>query len=182
MAKPKKDIDWVAIEAAYRAGVEPVTAIAAKHGISHTAINKRAKAKGWVRNPGSAKRAIVEAHFSGAAQPVSGDKVSPQVSGLTIETIQGAANEDIIDMERGLRIHRHCLINLEVSAEKSSDPKEIKIIVEAASLAITAIRKIRGLDAPNSADMKDIDAAIEAELENMERGRQAGAPADAQSA
>ncbi|WP_211633384.1 hypothetical protein [Paraburkholderia nemoris] len=181
MAKPKRDIDWVAIEAAYRAGVEPVTAIAAKHGISHTAINKRAKAHGWVRNPGTAKRAIVDAHFSGAKQ-VSGDKVSPQVSGLTIETIQGAASEDIADMERGLRIHRHCLINLEVSAEKASDPKEIKIIVEAASLAVAAIRKIRGLDAPNSADMKDIDAAIEAELASMERGRQAGAPADAQGA
>ncbi|MCA7082044.1 hypothetical protein KZ686_17675 [Cupriavidus cauae] len=40
-----KDIDWVAVEATYRAGTEPVTAIAAKHCISHTAINKRAKAQ-----------------------------------------------------------------------------------------------------------------------------------------
>lgn len=178
MANQKKDVDWVAIEAAYRAGVEPVTAIAAKHGISHTAINKRAKAKGWVRNPGAAKRAIVEAHFSGASL-VSGDKVSPQVSGLTLETIQGAANEDIVDMDRAVRINRHCLLNLEMAAEKASDPKEIKIIVEATGAAVASIRKIRGLDAPNSADAKDIDAAIEAELAKLESERQAGAPADA---
>ncbi|WP_456281610.1 hypothetical protein M1D55_19400 [Cupriavidus sp. JZ107] len=176
MAKAK-DIDWVAVEAAYRAGTEPVTAIAAKHGISHTAINKRAKAQGWIRNPGTAKRALVEAHFSGAAPSAEGG-VSPEVSGLTRETIAGAARQDIDDMERGLRIHRLCLANLEACAGEARDPKEIKTIVEAASAAVAAIRKIRGLDAPTPADMKDIDAAIEAELAQLERSRQAGAAAD----
>jgi len=82
-------------------------------------------------------------------------------------------------MERGLRIHRMCLLNLEAGAEKASDPREIKIIVEAASAAVVAIRKIRGLDAPSSADTKDIDAAIEAELAQLERSRQVGTPTDA---
>ncbi|MFC4431617.1 hypothetical protein [Cupriavidus respiraculi] len=176
MAKAK-DIDWVAVEAAYRAGTEPVTAIAAKHGISHTAVNKRAKTQGWIRNPGTAKRALVEAHFSGAGgEPAPG--VSAEVSGLTRETIADAARQDIDDMERGLRIHRSCLRNLETVATKAADPKEIRTIVEAASAAVAAIRKIRGLDAATPADMKDIDAAIEAELAQLGRGRQTGAAPD----
>jgi hypothetical protein len=181
MAAKSADVDWVEIEAAYRANTEPVTAIAAKHGISHTAINKRARTGGWIRNPGKAKRAIVEAHFSGA-QPVSSPKVSGKVSGLTRETIQTAAEDDIADMERGLRVHRLCLKALEKAAEGAVEPKEIKIITEAASLAVTGIRKIRGLDTPTPTDANDIDAAIEAELAQLGRERQAGAAADAQGA
>lgn len=173
-----KDIDWVSVEAAYRAGIEPVTAIGAKYGISHTAINKRAKKNGWIRNPGQAKRAIVDAHFSGVGAAVK-PGVSAEVSGLTRETIQSAAEQDIDDMERGLRIHRACLLNLEVCAVGSQDPKEIKTIVEAAGAAVAAIRKIRGLDAPTPTDIDDIDAAIEAELAQLGRSRETGAPADA---
>ena len=42
MAKP----DWEAIKAAYQAG-ESVRGIANRFGISHTAINNRAKKEGW---------------------------------------------------------------------------------------------------------------------------------------
>lgn len=46
MSKP----DWEAIELAYRAGVQSVREIAAQHGITHGAINKRAKRDGWERD------------------------------------------------------------------------------------------------------------------------------------
>ncbi|MBD8129102.1 hypothetical protein IFU23_06415 [Pantoea agglomerans] len=46
MAKP----DWEAIESAYRAGVMSLREIASQHGISDTAIRKRAKKDGWVRD------------------------------------------------------------------------------------------------------------------------------------
>ena len=46
MSKP----DWEAIESAYRAGVQSVREIAAQHGITHGAINKRAKRDGWERD------------------------------------------------------------------------------------------------------------------------------------
>ena len=42
-------LDWEAIEADYRAGRCSVRDIAARHGVSHTAINKRARAEGWAR-------------------------------------------------------------------------------------------------------------------------------------
>lgn len=41
--------DWTAVEAEYRAGVRAVRQIARRHGVSDTAIHKRAKADGWVR-------------------------------------------------------------------------------------------------------------------------------------
>lgn len=51
MATPKKVApDWERIEADYRAGLLSVREIAAAQGISHTAIQKKAKAEGWERD------------------------------------------------------------------------------------------------------------------------------------
>ncbi|WP_250512685.1 hypothetical protein [Caballeronia sp. INDeC2] len=51
MAQQKKAApDWERIEGDYRAGLLSVREIAASQGISHTAIQKRAKAEGWVRD------------------------------------------------------------------------------------------------------------------------------------
>ncbi|ECE6399604.1 hypothetical protein FNJ07_09525 [Salmonella enterica subsp. salamae] len=46
MSKP----DWEAIESAYRAGSLSIRAIADKHGVSDTAIRKRATQNGWQRD------------------------------------------------------------------------------------------------------------------------------------
>lgn len=46
MTKP----DWEAIESAYRAGLMSVREIASQQGITHGAINKRAKRDGWERD------------------------------------------------------------------------------------------------------------------------------------
>lgn len=42
--------DWEKIELDYRAGIKTLRQIAAEHGITHTAIGKRAKTNGWVRD------------------------------------------------------------------------------------------------------------------------------------
>lgn len=45
-----KETDWEAIEAAFRANVLSLREIGREHGVSDTAIRKRAKADGWVRD------------------------------------------------------------------------------------------------------------------------------------
>ena len=44
--EPRPAIDWEKIEREYRAGQLSVVEIGRQHGISHTAINKRAKRDG----------------------------------------------------------------------------------------------------------------------------------------
>lgn len=51
MGEPKrKSVDWEAVERDYRAGVLSLREIATRHGCSHVAISKRAKAHDWVRD------------------------------------------------------------------------------------------------------------------------------------
>lgn len=172
-----KNTDWIAVEGAYRAGVDSLRTIGSKYGVSEAMIRKKARQQGWSRDPASTKRAIVNAHFAGGSQ--GGTQEGTQCA---LETIQTAAHDDIEDMERGLRVHRLCLKALEKAAEGATEAKEIKIITEAASLAVAGIRKIRGLDTPTPADANDIDSAIEAELAQLERSRQAGVAPEAESA
>lgn len=48
--RKRKDVDWLGIEADYRAGALAIKVIGAKYGIPHTAIIKRARKDGWIRD------------------------------------------------------------------------------------------------------------------------------------
>ncbi|MCB5323531.1 hypothetical protein LH412_16120 [Yersinia intermedia] len=69
MTKPA----WEAIESAYRAGLMSIREIASQHGITHGAINKRAKRDGWERDLKAKIKAKADAL-------VSKREVSTQVS------------------------------------------------------------------------------------------------------
>lgn len=45
-----RNINWQAIERDYRAGIKSLRVLAAEYGISHGAINKRARRDGWSRD------------------------------------------------------------------------------------------------------------------------------------
>lgn len=77
----RKPTDWEAIEREYRAGQLSVSEIGRQHGVSHTAINKKAKAQGWTRNLAERVREEVSARL-----------VSDGVSAANArETVQAAA-------------------------------------------------------------------------------------------
>ena len=59
----RKLVDWEAIEREYRAGQLTVVEIGRQHGLSHTAINKRAKRDGWTRNLAGRVRKEVSARL-----------------------------------------------------------------------------------------------------------------------
>lgn len=67
MAAKPKAVDWVAVEADYRAGVKTLRAIGAERGVSNVAIVKRAKKSGWTRDLAAAIRAKTEEKVSKAA-------------------------------------------------------------------------------------------------------------------
>lgn len=91
MSEVKRTTDWERIEADYRAGLLSVREIAATQGVSHTAINKRAKAEGWDRDLSAKIKAKAEAL-------VSKREVSAQVSTDRAETDRAIieANAEVI--------------------------------------------------------------------------------------
>ncbi len=152
--------DWFAIQGDYMAGQRSLRDIAGQHGISEGTIRHRAKQGGWVRNAPQTKRQIVAARMAGVTQDVTQN---------VTRNIEAAAAQDVDDLERGLRINRHCLLALEVSAETVQEPREVKVIVEAAGQAIDSIRRIRGLSdeerSKSGATPDDDDDARAAEIE-----------------
>lgn len=60
MATRKTIIDWPRIETEYLAGEDSIREIADRHEISDTAIRKRAKKEGWVREVRTANRPTPE--------------------------------------------------------------------------------------------------------------------------
>lgn len=59
-------VDWERIEIQYSAGTMSTREIATEHGISHTAINKRAKAEKWTRRLAAKVHAKADAKVSRA--------------------------------------------------------------------------------------------------------------------
>lgn len=53
MEEKKRVINWEKIELDYRAGVKTLREIADEHGITHAAVNKRAKRDLWIRGSSS---------------------------------------------------------------------------------------------------------------------------------
>ena len=87
MASP----DWEAIESAYRAGLLSIREIASQQGITHGAINKRAKRDGWERDLKAKIKAKADALVS--KREVS-NKVSTETA--TSERILIEANAKVI--------------------------------------------------------------------------------------
>lgn len=67
MGNKREAIDWAGIEVDYRAGVMSDRLIGKKYGVSHTAIQKRAKAEGWTRDLKARIRQKAEEKVASAA-------------------------------------------------------------------------------------------------------------------
>lgn len=90
MAAKAKAVDWVAVGVDYRAGIKTTTAIGKEHGISHTAVQKRAKAEGWTRD---LSKRIEAAREAKVARAMVSPKVSEQRAATETEVVQ--ANADV---------------------------------------------------------------------------------------
>jgi hypothetical protein len=100
----KAKADWEAIEREFRAGQLSVREIAAQQGISHTAINKRAKEQGWTRDLAKAVR-----------QKVSDTLVSSEVSSVNAQEAIDTAAARGVEL---IRQHRRSLGRAQTIIEK----------------------------------------------------------------
>ena len=87
MAARSTPIDWEKIEIDYRAGIKPLRQIAEEHGITHGAVNKRAKRDEWTRDLSAKIQSKADAKVSKAA-------VSAEVSAAKLATEQVVVEVD----------------------------------------------------------------------------------------
>lgn len=133
--KPQNDkpqIDWERIELDYRAAVKTLRQIADEHGISHGAINKRAKRDGWERNLTEKIQAKADALVSKAAVSKEVSKEGRIAENAVIEanalTQAGVRLAHRADIERTRRLCMGMLTELE---QQSADPA---LMAEAADI------------------------------------------------
>jgi hypothetical protein len=90
--------DWTAAEQDFRAGVLTLREIGARHGVSHTAVSKRAKLNRWTRDLAARVRVRADEKFAvacSALAPASGfprsvSKISRLLAESTVESYADA--------------------------------------------------------------------------------------------
>ena len=122
--------DWERIELDYRAGVKTLRQIADENGITHGAINKRAKRDGWERDLAEKIQAKADALVSKAAvsKEVSTDtRIKEQAvidaNAMAVADVRLAHRQDI---QRGRRIANALFAEL----EKQTDPETVGLLAD----------------------------------------------------
>ena len=89
MAKPKEGVNWIAIEAEYRAGIKSLRDIGALHGVSAATISNKAKDQGWERNLQERIQMAVQEKVARTVAASSDDVVQANADALvTVELTQ----------------------------------------------------------------------------------------------
>ncbi len=116
--------DWERIELDYRAGVKTLRAIAEEHGITHGAVNKRAKARGWARDLATKIKAEAEARVSKAAvskEVSTAREVSErEVVAANAEAITRVRLSQRADITKGRDIVAKLLAELEATTDNAA--------------------------------------------------------------
>lgn len=120
----KPQIDWERIELDYRAAVKTLRQIADEHGISHGAINKRAKRDGWERNLSEKIQAKADALVSKAVVSKEVSKEGRIAESSVIEanalTQAGVRLAHRADIERTRRL---CMSQMQELEQQSTAPE-----------------------------------------------------------
>ena len=124
-------IDWTAVEQEYRVGVLSVRDLARKHGVSHTAINKRAAAEGWTQDltgavRRKAARKIVETTAEGRAD-LSDDELADAAARQQVEVLRS-------HRKAIAGAHRTCKLLLAELMAETMCSKEVSNLMEALAL------------------------------------------------
>src|ERR1700722_7248426 len=120
----RKSVDWEAIEREYRAGQLTIVEIGRQYGLSHTAINKRAKRDGWTRNLAGRVRDEVSARL--VSEKVSSETERAAIEPAVARGVQ-VVREHRASIGRGQRLVSALFGELE---EASENRDEIEAAIE----------------------------------------------------
>ena len=130
----KAQPDWERIELDYRAGIKTLRQIADEHGITHGAINKRARRNGWERDLSGKINAKADALVSKAlvSTPVStesqiAERQVIEAAATAVADIRLAHRHDI----RRARTLTNALLN---ELEQQTDPNTLAMLQELGEL------------------------------------------------
>ena len=137
-----RNIDWLSIEGAYRAGIMPLREIGEAYSVSEAAIRKKAKQNDWLRDPTGTKREIVKGLIAG----ITTGSTQQSAQEYAKRTIYAEADKDAEYMGDCLDVAVKAVHKLHGMIDSAEEPKDIKIIVDANKSAMETIRRIRGLD------------------------------------
>lgn len=153
--KPNKSIDWELIERDYRAGLLSVREIAASQGITHGAINKRAKRDGWERDLKAKIQAKADALVSKreVSKLVSADRAATE-KGIVDANAQRIAD---VRMDHRTDIRRSRDLAMSLLQELEVQTGEISLFEELGELLRSEDDK--GVDKRNDIYMKVISSA-----------------------
>lgn len=150
MAKP----DWEAIESAYRAGSLSIRAIAEKHGVSDTAIRKKASQQNWQRDLTNKVKTATQDKLVRAEVRASGSQSKVRTDDEIIEEASDEAAAVVIAHREGLAAWRGITNKLRIfleDAEITEDnhaaiPRAITAGVDAQIKVIKAEREAYNID------------------------------------
>lgn len=125
MTPARKVVDWISVEREYRAGQLSEREIGAQHGVSHTAIQKRAKKHKWTKNLAPIVRQEIESQLAT-------DAVANSVAiGNTREVVEAAAARGVevvrqhrTSLQTGHRLVKQLFAQLEEAATNRAEIEE----------------------------------------------------------
>jgi hypothetical protein len=124
----RKPVDWEAVEREYRAGQLSVSEIGRQHGVSHTAINKKAKAQGWTRNLAArVKEAVSTKLVSDGVSSANARETVEAAAARIVEVVRSHRN----DIATGRQIAQAMMAEL-IEATEHREEIEDEIEIETA--------------------------------------------------
>jgi len=148
MARLSKET-WLQVEVDYRAGLGTNQELAEKYGIHPNAIGLRAKKYGWVRQPGEAKRQLVEAKMALHKQTVDE---------TVAETVEREATADAAVLSKAAAMFDAAIDAAKEIIDMKPGAQTLNWAVTAGKAATAAFKDVRGLDkiAPEKSDFESV--------------------------
>lgn len=120
--------DWERIEIDYRAGIKSLREIAGEHGVSHGAVNKRAKRDGWDRDLSAKIRAKADALVSKAEVSTEVSRAKADTERETVEANATAIVQIRLAHRSDIRRSRGVVANLLGELEAQTGPEAVELM------------------------------------------------------